>query len=204
MIRNKLFSAVLLGVFTLINAPSCTAAVDSGASSEAELSIASGHAEALESCIGTMTERHHFDKAELDKLFQSVQLKPAIIKAMTRPAEAMPWFKYRAIFMTDKRIDAGARFWREHENVLNAVEEKTGVPASVIVAILGVETFYGGNTGSFRVIDALATLGFDYPKRSTFFLSELEQFLLLCREENIDPLMPKGSYAGAMGMPQFM
>ena len=106
--------------------------------------------------------------------------------------------------MTDARIDAGTGFWQQNESTLAEIERQTGVPAAIVVAIIGVETFYGKNTGSYRVIDALSTLGFDYPKRSPFFLSELEHFLLLCRDQNISPLTPTGSYAGAMGMPQFM
>jgi membrane-bound lytic murein transglycosylase B len=106
--------------------------------------------------------------------------------------------------MTDKRIKGGVTFWQENEVALSEVESKTGVPAEIIVAIIGVETQYGENTGHYRVIDALSTLGFAYPKRSQFFLDELENFLILCREEKMDPLEPTGSYAGAMGIPQFM
>ncbi|MGR9116760.1 MAG: lytic murein transglycosylase B [Gammaproteobacteria bacterium] len=185
---------------------SCSAAVDTKPSHDIvqAQTVSTDHSEVLQEFIEKMADRHHFDKTELNSLFQSVEFKPAIIKAMTRPAEAMPWYKYRKIFMTDARIEAGADFWVDNETTLAEVERQTGVPASIIVAIIGVETFYGKNTGSYRVIDALSTLGFDYPKRSPFFLSELEHFLLLCRDENIDPLEPTGSYAGAMGMPQFM
>ena len=154
--------------------------------------------------VNNMVEKHQFDDAELKQLFQSVEIKEKIIKAMERPAEGMPWYKYRKIFMTDKRIKGGVKFWQENEVALSEVESKTGVPAEIIVAIIGVETQYGGNTGHHRVIDALSTLGFAYPKRSKFFLSELENFLILCREEKMNPLDPTGSYAGAMGIPQFM
>ncbi len=154
--------------------------------------------------VNKMVKKYQFNETELRTLFQSVELKENIIKAMTRPAEGMPWYKYRKIFMTDKRINGGLKFWQEHEAVLTAVEEKYGVPAEIIIAIIGVETQYGGNTGHHRVIDALSTLAFDYPKRSKFFLSELENFLILCREEKMTPLDPTGSYAGAMGIPQFM
>ncbi|MCK5190946.1 MAG: lytic murein transglycosylase, partial [Methylococcales bacterium] len=154
--------------------------------------------------VSNMVEKHQFDDAELKQLFQAVDIKGNIIKAMERPAEGMPWYKYRKIFMTDKRIKGGVKFWQENEVTLSEVESKTGVPAEIIVAIIGVETQYGGNTGHHRVIDALSTLGFAYPKRSKFFLSELENFLILCREEKMNPLEPTGSYAGAMGIPQFM
>lgn len=158
----------------------------------------------IDAFIKDMVSRHHFNKAELDELFESVEIKENILKAMAKPAEALPWYKYRKIFLTDARIDAGVKFWQENAAVFAAVERQYGVPAEIIIAILGVETLYGRNTGSHRVIDALSTLGFAYPARSKFFLSELENFLLLCREENMHPLNPTGSYAGAMGMPQFM
>ena len=151
-----------------------------------------------------MVEKHQFDDAELKQLFQSVEIKEKIIKTMERPAEGLPWYKYRKIFMTDKRIKGGVKFWQENEVALSEVEAETGVPAEIIVAIIGVETQYGENTGHHRVIDALSTLGFAYPKRSKFFLGELESFLILCREEKMNPLDPTGSYAGAMGIPQFM
>lgn len=154
--------------------------------------------------VTNMVEKHQFDETELKTLFSSVEIKPNIIKTMGKPAEGMPWFKYRKIFMNDARINGGLKFWQQHETVLSEVETRSGVPAEIIVAIIGVETQYGGNTGHHRVIDALSTLGFAYPKRSKFFLSELENFLILCREEKMNPLEPKGSYAGAMGIPQFM
>jgi len=160
--------------------------------------------ELFNSFVDKMVKKHQFDDAKLKQLFQSVDIKENIIKAMERPAEGMPWYKYRKIFMTDKRIKGGLKFWQENEDALTEVESKTGVPAEIIVAIIGVETQYGGNTGHHRVIDALSTLGFAYPKRSKFFLGELENFLILCREEKMNPLEPTGSYAGAMGIPQFM
>jgi membrane-bound lytic murein transglycosylase B len=108
------------------------------------------------------------------------------------------------MFITDARIARGVDFWRQHEAVLARAEQEYGVPAQVIVAIIGVETFFGRNTGNYRVIDALSTLGFDYPPRAEFFRKELREFLLLARAEQLDPLTLKGSYAGAMGLPQFM
>lgn len=154
--------------------------------------------------INRMVATYGFDKKELNELFQAVEIKEDIIKKISSPAEAMPWYKYRKIFMTDARINGGVRFWQENQSTLIAVENQTGVPAEIIIAIIGVETAYGQKTGSYRVIDALATLAFAYPPRSKFFLGELESFLLLCREEHLNSLMPIGSYAGAMGMPQFM
>ncbi len=154
--------------------------------------------------VNKMVAEHQFDQAELRKLFKSVEIKPKIIKTMQRPAEAMPWHKYRKIFIQEKRIRQGVDFWQQHADVLAKTEEKYGVPAEIITAIIGVETNYGGNRGYHRVIDALSTLAFNYPKRSKFFTSELKNFLILCREEKMDPLLPIGSYAGAMGIPQFM
>jgi membrane-bound lytic murein transglycosylase B len=158
----------------------------------------------VEDFIEQMVSKHHFERPQVETWLQAAEIKPAILSAISAPAEGIPWHKYRKIFMTDKRIDGGVRFWRQHAATLAGVSARYGVPAEIIVAIIGVETQYGGNVGNFRVLDALATLGFAYPKRSVFFLSELAHFLILCREEQIDPLKPVGSYAGAMGFPQFM
>lgn len=160
--------------------------------------------EAVDGFIGQMVTTHQFNDAELTGLFSKVELNEGIIKRISKPSEGLPWHKYRKIFLKEPRIKAGVQFWRENEGTLAAVEKETGVPAEIIVAIIGVETLYGQHTGHYRVIDALSTLAFAYPPRSQFFRSELEHFLLLCREGHIDPLTPTGSYAGAMGMPQFM
>lgn len=154
--------------------------------------------------IEQMIDNHGFDRLFLTRLFNQAEVKNSILKAIQAPSEAKPWYLYRKIFVTRSRVKKGLAFWRKNESVLAATAEKFGVPAEIIVAIIGVETQYGNYTGSYRVLDALFTLAFKYPKRSSFFRKELEQFLLLCREENLDPLVPKGSYAGAMGLPQFM
>ncbi|MCQ8180791.1 lytic murein transglycosylase B [Methylomonas sp. SURF-1] len=151
-----------------------------------------------------MTKQHRFNETELRSLFKAVNIQQPILDAMSKPAEGKPWFQYREIFMTEARIAGGVQFWKDNAATLQAVERQYGVPAEIIVAIIGVETKYGAHTGKYRVIDALATLGFAYPPRSEFFLKELEQFLVLAREEHMDPLQPMGSYAGAMGFPQFM
>jgi membrane-bound lytic murein transglycosylase B len=159
----------------------------------------------LQSFIQRMVKKHHFDAVKLTVLFKSATLKKDILNAISKPAEAhTPWYKYRKWFLTEARITTGVKFWQENQKVLTEISQKYGVPAEIIVAIIGVETFYGKDTGSYRVIDALSTLGFFYPKRSQFFLTELENFLLLCKEENLNPLIPVGSYAGAMGLAQFM
>jgi membrane-bound lytic murein transglycosylase B len=154
--------------------------------------------------IKAMALKHQFGESELHDLFQSVEIKQDILNKIASPAEALPWYKYRKIFMTESRIKAGVEFWRENAEILAKVEQEYGVPPQIIVALIGVETLYGKNTGNHRIIDALSTLAFAYPPRSEFFSSELENFLLLCREERMNPLVPTGSYAGAMGMPQFM
>lgn len=154
--------------------------------------------------VEEMVLRHQFARDELQQVFQEARLKQSILNAIATPAEAKPWHVYRGLFLEPKRIDAGARFWREHEDVLQRAEQQYGVPAEMIAAIIGVETFYGRSTGNYRVIDALATLAFAYPKRAPFFRTQLEQYLLLAREQGFSPLAQKGSYAGAMGMPQFM
>ncbi|WP_137820121.1 lytic murein transglycosylase B [Pseudomonas sp. 2FG] len=155
--------------------------------------------------VAEMTRDYGFAGEQLVSLFREVERKQTILDAISRPAEKVkPWKDYRPIFITDSRIARGVDFWRQHEAALARAEREYGVPAQVIVAIIGVETFYGGNTGSYRVIDALSTLGFDYPPRAEFFRKELKQFLLLAREQQLDPLTLKGSYAGAMGLPQFM
>ena len=154
--------------------------------------------------IEKMVSEHQFDRSNLEQLFDQVEIKDSILKAISRPAEGLPWYKYRKIFLTESRINDGVKFWRDNQSALQAVAQQYGVPEEIIIAIIGVETLYGRNTGSYRVIDALSTLGFAYPKRSPFFLRELEKFLILCRTEQMDPLQPTGSYAGAMGIPQFM
>jgi membrane-bound lytic murein transglycosylase B len=158
----------------------------------------------VEAFIAKMVSEHDFSRGELKTLFEKVEHQPRIIEAITRPAESKPWYQYRPIFVTEKRIRAGVAFWQENRQLLARAEETYGVPAHIIVAIIGVETFYGRHKGSYRVIDALSTLGFDYPPRAGFFRGQLEQFLLMSREEKRDPLTFQGSYAGAMGMPQFI
>ncbi len=154
--------------------------------------------------IQHMVQAHHFDAKQLQQLLNQATLQPSIIAAISKPAEAKPWDAYEKIFITPKRIQEGIEFWQHNQKALSGAQKKYGVPAEMIIAIIGVETFYGKNTGQYNVIDALVTLAFDYPPRAKFFLSELEQFLLLAREEGWDPKSIKGSYAGAMGNPQFI
>jgi len=138
-------------------------------------------------------------------LLAKAEPKPKIIEAMERPAEKVsPWWEYRKRFLTPQRVREGVAFWQQHRELLERISAERGVAPEYIVSILGVETYYGRITGNYRVLDALATLAFDYPPRSPFFSKELTQFLLLSREESVDPTTALGSYAGAMGAPQFM
>jgi membrane-bound lytic murein transglycosylase B len=154
--------------------------------------------------IDDMVSKHGFVRDRLLDIFKQVQLRQKIIDAISRPAEAKPWYQYRPIFLTRKRIREGVAFWNANQELLARAEAEYGVPAEIIVAILGVETRYGRHQGGYRVLDSLATLAFNYPPRGDFFRGELEQYLLLAREERLDPLGITGSYAGAMGKAQFI
>jgi membrane-bound lytic murein transglycosylase B len=161
--------------------------------------------ESAQVVINQLVEEEGFDRVQLEAVFANAERKDSIIEAMSRPAEkTKAWYEYRAIFLTDKREQQGLVFFEQHRETLARAEQEFGVPAEIIVAIIGVETSYGSNTGSYRVIDALSTLAFDYPKRSTFFTKELKHYLILTRDQGLDPLTMKGSYAGAMGFGQFM
>ncbi|MFI3195374.1 MAG: lytic murein transglycosylase B [Methylococcaceae bacterium] len=160
--------------------------------------------EAVQVFVDKLVNEHQFDRAELSDLMSPLQPQADILKKITRPAEALPWYRYRKLFLNDSRIDEGVKFWQDHAQLLAEAQRRYGVPAEIIVAIIGVETRYGQHTGKHRVLDALYTLAFDYPARSAFFQKELENYLLLCREEHLNPADLLGSYAGAMGMPQFM
>lgn len=159
----------------------------------------------LESFIDEMVQEHAFNQAELETLFTQIEVKDSILNAISKPAErSKPWYEYREIFLDQARINAGTVYWKKHAEALAKAETELGVPAEIILAILGVETRFGGNMGSYRVVDALSTLAFRYPPRSPFFRSELKNFLILTREEDMSQLEPVGSYAGAMGLGQFM
>ena len=156
------------------------------------------------SFIDEMVAEHGYDPEELNDVLGRVELSEKVIAAITRPAEAFPWRRYRSIFIKPGRIRGGAEYWRRNQAQLERASEKYGVPVEILVAVIGVETKYGRITGGFKVVNSLSTLAFDYPKRSRFFTSELKHFLLLTREQSLDPHTLSGSYAGAMGIPQFM
>ena len=155
--------------------------------------------------IDELVREHGFSRATLRRWFSDVRYQPKIVAAMQRPLLEPPkWYEYAPQFLSASRIDGGVAFWRAHEPALDRAAAEFGVPPEIIVAIIGVETFYGRNAGSYRIIDALTTLAFDYPRRAPFFRAELREFLLLARSESFSPLEPKGSFAGALGIPQFM
>jgi len=156
--------------------------------------------------VAEMVKNHGFNRKELTRVLAQAQYQPAIVRAMDQPPEsaAASWQAYRATFVKPERIDAGAQFWTRNADALKRAAGEYGVPENIIVGIIGVETVFGRNIGTYRVIDALATLAFDYPKRSAYFRGELEHYLVFARDQKINPLRVKGSYAGAIGIPQFM
>ena len=195
MNRHRLPAAALLG--SLLGALACLLAPAAAAFDTTREDVRAFGAE--------MVSKHGFDAGWVDTMLLSATSQPAIIEAMNRPAEkTKPWFEYRARFITDRRIREGVAFWQANREPLERIAAERGVPPEIIVGIVGVETFYGTITGKYRVLDALATLAFDYPPRAAYFRAELEEFLLLAREHGMDPLVVTGSYAGAMGAPQFM
>ncbi|WJW75929.1 lytic murein transglycosylase B [Thiohalobacter sp. IOR34] len=154
--------------------------------------------------VQLMVEKHGLDRQEVQALIDAARRKQSILDAISRPAEAKPWYQYRPIFVNQARIEGGVDYWNRNARILDQVREALAVDPALVVAIIGVETRYGRHAGRYRVLDALATLGFDYPPRADFFRGQLEQFLLLAREEGVDPLKATGSYAGAMGHGQFI
>jgi membrane-bound lytic murein transglycosylase B len=160
--------------------------------------------QALEEFIREMTAKHGFDRAALEEAFAATRSRPQITELMEKAATPMFWEEYRSLFVTPEKIEAGERFWLENEAALELARQRYGVPEEIITAVIGVETHYGRNTGKFKVLEALATLAFEYPRRAPLFRVELEHYLLLTREESLPPADPLGSYAGAMGIAQFM
>ena len=152
-----------------------------------------------------LVEIHGFEKSYVEDVFKNATKQQKIIDSISKPAEfTWTWERYKKLFIEDKRIRNGKKFIKQNIDTLNRAEQEFGVPKEIIVSILGVETRYGKIMGSYRVIDSLTTLGFDYPRRSVFFKDELIKFFLLTRENNLDIYSIKGSYAGAMGYGQFI
>jgi membrane-bound lytic murein transglycosylase B len=158
----------------------------------------------LQDFADKMEQDYQFDSSQILNTLKSLQPKQNIIAKMNRPAESLPWHRYRPIWMKDKRISGGVDFYQQYQTELEKAEKKYGVDKMIITAIIGIESFYGSHQGSYPVLDALYTLGFHYPKRAPFFKSELAQYFLLAREQQWNLSDIKGSYAGAMGMGQFI
>ena len=197
--KNKL-AAVFFGIVLAITCLHCYA-------NEIEPSSLFSDSPEVQAFIQEMHTQHDFDAKDLTRWFSAIRSNTTVLKAI-QPA-AVPelqrnWLRYRARFLNERLLRQGLRFWQNNGAELSRAEALYGVPQEIIVAIIGIETRYGGNMGKFSVLEALATLAFDYPPRAPFFRKELEQFLLMARENNTDPLDYKGSYAGAIGIPQFM
>jgi len=154
--------------------------------------------------VDLMVEKHQFERSEIESTLAKANKNETILQSIAKPWEAKPWHQYYPIFLTEKRLTKGLAFWKTHQQTLARAEQESGVPAEIIVAIIGVETFYGTYQGKYSVLDALVTLGFHYPPRAKFFRSELAELFLLAKEENFDVTELKGSYAGAMGWGQFI
>ncbi|ATZ72365.1 lytic murein transglycosylase B [Idiomarina sp. X4] len=154
--------------------------------------------------IEQQVQQHNLDREQLNKWLSKAKVNNEVLEAIQRPWEAKPWYQYYPIFLTEKRLKAGLEFWEEHKATLKKAEQEYGVPAQIIVAIIGVETFYGNYMGKYSILDSLYTLGFHYPPRAKFFRSELSEFFQLASEEGWDINSAKGSYAGAMGYGQFI
>jgi membrane-bound lytic murein transglycosylase B len=192
--KRTAWRGALVGALLLLTAAA-------GAQKPSAASIAT----AKRAFVDRMVKQHDFDRAGLAAVLDEAEIIDTVIDTMSKPPErVVPWFEYRKIFLNDERIGAGVQFWAEHAKTIESVAERFGVAPEIVVAIVGVETYFGTRMGKFRVLDALATLAFAYPPRSAFFSSELESFLLLAREERLDPTTALGSYAGAMGAGQFI
>lgn len=158
----------------------------------------------VQTFIQQMVDKHQFESDYFNQFFHNIEPNQQILEAINRPWEAKPWHQYYPIFLTEKRIVKGLEFWATHKETLEKAEQELGIPAEIIVAIIGVETYYGSYKGKYSVLDALYTLGFYHPPRAKFFRKELEEFFVLAREEKLDIKDLKGSYAGAMGWGQFI
>jgi len=158
----------------------------------------------IKTFISKMVKTHGFKEHNLKKIFNRIKIKPSIIKTISRPSTSKPWHEYYPVFINQKRISKGVSFWKKNARTLKRASKEFGIPSEIITALIGVETYYGKQTGGHRVLNALTTLAFNYSRRADFFRDELEQYLLLTREQGTDIFSIKGSYAGAIGIPQFM
>ena len=189
---RQFFVTLLLGFFTLLNA------------SVAQADAHFVNRPDVQTFINKMAKKHQFDRAQLIALFSTIKLRPRVMQSMRVPLEARPWSTYQLVFINESHIRLGVAFWNRNHEALERAERIYGVPASIIVATIGVETKYGKNKGEYPVIDALASIAFSDSSRAGYFRQELEEFLLLTREQGLNPESVRGSYAGAIGQPQFM
>jgi membrane-bound lytic murein transglycosylase B len=162
------------------------------------------HQKEVQQFVNELVSHDHFTRNDIVKSLKVAQYQPQIIESMEKPYEKKSWDVYKALFITPKRVQSGIEFWQANAATLARAQKEYGVPAEIIVAILGVETQYGKRQGEYRVLDALTTLAFYYPKRADYFKKELREYFLLCREHHVSPTQYIGSYAGAIGQPQFM
>ncbi|MDZ7925193.1 MAG: lytic murein transglycosylase B [Marinagarivorans sp.] len=206
----KLLTRAVLPLSAAFSLSACVAQAKVAPTATAPVQAASARVDyskhpAAAAFIKKMVEQHGFDKQYIVDTLAQAEQQPRILELIAKPAEkAKPWYEYRQIFLTPLRVQGGVEFWQQHKDILAEMEKTYGVPAEIIVAIIGVETRYGTYMGTYRVIDALTTLGFDYPPRGAFFAGQLEAFFLMAREQQHDPLSLMGSYAGAMGYGQFI
>jgi membrane-bound lytic murein transglycosylase B len=204
-IFNKLFLSSITGsIMQQITRLRVTALILCLFSFEIHADIALTQRKDVQLFIRNMVKQYHFTAKELTTTFNQVTLQPQVIESMEKPYEKKSWDAYRDLFLTSQRLKGGLDYWAANRATLEKAQKQYGVPAEIIVAILGVETLYGERQGDNRVLDALATLAFNYPKRAFYFKNELKEYLLLCREHHVPATQYKGSYAGAIGQPQFM
>ena len=197
MIKKIIYTFVLLGTLHLTFSAQAEPVMKSGATPPRPT-------KAINQYINQMVTNYHFNKEKLTKIMDQAQYDPQVIHSITHPFEKKPWNFYRKFFVSQERIDNGVAYWQKHRATLKNVKKYYGVPPNVIVSIIGIESFYGQHAGNYNELNALTTLSFYYPKRNKFFQSELTQYLLLTQHEKLNSLVLKGSYAGALGIPQFM
>ena len=190
--QKIVFSAMIFSAMVFLVKPSVSLAVDID------------QYPVLVKLVEEMTAQDGYPREQLNRVLKQANIQQTTIDLMNRRIEALPWYKYRKIFLNQNRIEQGVKFWNENRLALDRAYQKFGVPQAVIVALIGIETDYGTYMGNKRVLDSLVTLSAEYPRRSTFFTSELRTFLNITRKENIDPASVMGSFAGAIGIPQFM
>jgi len=191
----KIKKFIVIGCWALLVTGSMPATVNANYAQRAD----------VKQFINEMVNKHGFDRTYLEAKFAAAKRLDNVLESIAKPAEkVLTWKQYRPIFVTSKRSKKGKKFIAEYKDILQRAEKEYGVPVEIIAAIIGVESYYGKHTGKYTIFDSLTTLGFDYPPRSPFFKSELKEFLLLSKEEDISIDKMTGSYAGAMGMPQFI